>query len=167
MKPEDFERLTGDEVFLAGVAASDVPAMWRSLARSRAAREVAQQLASDPSRIRGLCRFVEYLLSQPHDDAFRHPNDIAACAALVILEQSPLPEVRGLFARLRAKREPSLFWVREMADHCEQRVAGRSVFAYCAYEQSRFTAGLICQESPGIAWADPELQTKRYSLQLA
>jgi len=167
MKPEHYEKLTSDEVFLAGVAASDVRTMWRSLARSRAVREVGQQLASDPSRIRALCRFVEYLLSQPHDDAFRHPSDIAACAGLVILEQSPLPEVRRLFARLRAGREPSLFWVREMADYCEQRVAGRSVCAHCAYEPGRRTTGFIGQESPGIAWADPELEPKRYSLQLA
>ena len=115
------QALISDEVFLEGSLASDVRGLWRRLARTDEVREVSRKLASDPLLIQELCEFVQQLLDQPHGKEHRHPHDIAICAALVLLEQSPLGCVRGLFARLRKIKLPSLVWVRRMAEYCEQR----------------------------------------------
>ena len=117
----DFVALSSDDVFAEGMLASDVGSMWRRLARFPAVEKVARGLASDPEEIRALCDFADKLLSEPYDSQYRHPNDIAICASLVILEQSPLAQVRHLLARLRRVEEPSLIWIRRMAEYCNDR----------------------------------------------
>ena len=86
----DFLMLSSDDVFAEGMLPSDVESLWRRLAILPAVQKVARGLASDPDEIRALCDFVDNLLREPYDSRYRHPNDIAICAALVILEQSPL-----------------------------------------------------------------------------
>jgi len=130
MTPPDpsFEALMSDEVFLEGMAASDVGSLWSRLARTEAAMEVSRRLASDPSRLRALCAFAQDLLAENHDSAYRHPNDMAVCACLVLLAQSSLGAVRNLIERLRADKHPSLVWVQRMAEYCDrQRVETTSI----------------------------------------
>ena len=117
----DYEALISDEVFLEGAIASDVGGLRRRLARCQAVRDVSRKLASDPVRIRALCEFVQELLEQPYDKGYRHPHDMGICAALVLLEQSPLGYVRRLFAQLGTTRLPSLVWVQRMAEYCAGR----------------------------------------------
>lgn len=106
---------------MEGMLASDVASLWRRLARTAAVQHVAWSLASDKARIRRLCEFIQGLLDEPHDQGYRHPNDVAVCAGLVILEQSPLDCVRSLIAHLRRTNEPSLVWGRRMAEYCDGR----------------------------------------------
>jgi hypothetical protein len=163
-----FEQLRSDEVFLQGMHASDVRRLWCALGRTKHVRSVSRSLASDPDRIRQLCCFVEGLLDVEYDKAFRHPEDVAICAALVILEQSPLSAVRNLFARLRGMVAPSLAWIQRMAEHCTQRYvpSDRTVLANLAYGRSLPVRGIV-QESPGLEWATPEVERSRYGLSVA
>lgn len=124
----DFVLLSSDDVFAEGMLASDVGSLWRRLTSFPAVQTVARGLASDPEKIRDLCNFADKLLSEPYDSQCRHPNDIAICASLVILEQylafdrmCPLTEVQNLLARIRRVDEPSLIWIREMAEYCNNR----------------------------------------------
>jgi hypothetical protein len=123
MSPTPFSILCSDSLLLKASLASDVRSLWRGLARSAEVRRVSRELASDPDRIREFCAWVENLRGQPYDIRFRHPEDTAICAALVILEQSPLSAVRNLFARMRRTTESSFIWVRRMAEHCDERFA--------------------------------------------
>ncbi len=137
-----FDALKSDEVLLQGMLASDVRSLWRRLARTAEVGDVARGLASQPERISALARYLEDLLDEPHDRAYRHPNDIAICAGLIILEQSPLADPRHLFSRLRRCERPSLVWVRRMAEHCQDRYidSTRTV--------TRFAAEAVSQTVP-------------------
>jgi hypothetical protein len=163
-----FESLRSEEVFVRGMLASDVRSLWRQLARTKEVQEVARGLGSDPDTIRQLCYFVEALLDQEYDRTYRHPEDIAICAALVVLEQSPLSVVRNLFARLCRMSAPSLAWVQRMAEHCSERYvpSDRMVLGNLAYPRS-LPIGGIAQETPGLQWADPGLKRSRYGLSVA
>lgn len=116
-----YEELLSDEILSEGAVASDVGSLWRRLARTSGVRNAARDLSSDPVRIERLCSLVQDWRSESYDRAYLHPKDMAICAALVCLESSPLPVAKGLFARLRRAREPSLIWVRRMAEHCAER----------------------------------------------
>ena len=116
---QGFEQLLSDEVFLEGALASDVSSLWRRLSRQDDVRNVARTLASDRERIQALCGFANELIDMPYDKGFRHPHDVAICAALVVLQTSPLSDVRALFAKLRKDARPSLVWVRRMASFCD------------------------------------------------
>lgn len=126
----DFEALVSDEVLVEGMLASDVRALWRRLARCESVRRVAREIASDVDRLKALCRFIDRLLEQDYDRRYRHPHDIAVCAALVLLEQSPLSDVRRLLSKLRRIELPSLRRVRRMAEYCDERYADAQVIAW-------------------------------------
>lgn len=117
----DFAILNSDEVLLQAAVASDVASLWRRLARTSAVRTLAAKLASDPDELAQLCAWAKHILQKPYDRSFRHPDDAAICAALLILEQSPLCAVRAMFAQLRRAREGSLVWVQRMAEYCDNR----------------------------------------------
>ncbi len=119
----DFEVLRSDELFLEAAVASDERSLWRRLARAESVRQVAARLGSDPARIAALCQFGESILAQPHDLTRRHPDDIAACAVLVLVEQSPLPHARRLIGRASRDLRPSLAWAQRMARYCAERFA--------------------------------------------
>ena len=163
-----FESLRSDEVFIRGMLASDTRSLWRQLARTKEVQDVARGLASDPDRIRQLCHFVDGLLNQPYDRSYRHPDDIAICAALVILEQSPLSVARNLFARLRDMTAPSLAWVQRMAEYCDQRFVpcGRTVLPSLV-RGGPLPRPRTANEGPDIHWATPDLDRRRHSLALA
>jgi hypothetical protein len=167
MNEKGFEPLMSDEVFLAGASASDVRSLWRSLARTQEVREVARGLASDPTEIRRLCRFVERVLHEDYDRQFRHPDDIAIAAGLVVLEQSPLSDVRNLFARLRSSKEPSLAWVRMMAEYCDERFAEVKRSGTLTLERRKMPMVFAFVETANVSWADRGLESRRLSLQLA
>lgn len=152
----DYEALISDGVFLEGSLASDVRALWRRLARCQAVRDVSRKLASDPVRIRALCEFVEDVLEQPYDRGYRHPHDLGICAALLVLEQSPLGSVRHLFARLQRTKLPSLVWVQRMAEYCADRfVSTERVECFMAVEPT-------CGRGTGVARrANATWQTSR------
>jgi len=163
----DFHPLLSDEVFVAGISSSDARSLWRSLARTEAVRSVSRQLASDPDKIRQLCAFVRELLEAPADVGYMHPHNMAICAGLVLLEQSPLSVARNLFARLRGLTQPSLFWVQHMADYCEQRFADltHSQFAVLVGERPPL---LVSGRPPdNVVWADPKLERDRLPLHVA
>lgn len=122
----DRQRLRCDEVFLAGVRASDVRSLWRALTRTHAVRLLARETASDPDRLRRLAALAEELLRRPHAGRCRHPEDLAVCAALVVLDRSPLGEVRALFARLAELESRPLIWVRRLAAYCAGRYVSSS-----------------------------------------
>ncbi len=119
MATDNFHLLLSDDVFVEAMPASDVRSLRRRLARSRAVRKVARGLGRDRERIQGLCEFVEHLLREDYDKRYRHPHDVAVCAALVVLEQSPLSRVRNLFWRLRGVKDLSQAWVQRMAEYCD------------------------------------------------
>lgn len=130
MSSQDFSVLDSDGVLLQAAAASDVGSLWRRLARTPEIRRVAFRLASDPEGIREMCRWIQNLLRKPYDHRYRHPFEAAICAGLVLLEQSPLPEVRVLFAQLRRERLNSLVWVRRMAEYCSDRFVDSNTPSY-------------------------------------
>jgi len=121
MSSQGFSVLNSDAVLLQAAAASDVKSLWRRLARTPEVASVALMLASDPESIRRLCRWIQTLLRTPYDSRYRHPAESAICAGLVLLEQSPLPEARALFAQLCRERLNSLVWIRRMAEYCSDR----------------------------------------------
>ena len=163
-----FEQLLSDEVFLAGVHASDVRALWRALARTPEARKVADALNSEPETIAALVGYVEKLIAASRDPAYRHPDDMAICCALVVLEQSPLPVVRHLFARLRDAHDPSMVWVRRMARHCDERFVPMSYERFPALDWRGAARGhLAVRELPGLVWADPAMAERRHELNAA
>lgn len=123
----EFQPLLDDELYAEGLLASDAPSLWRRLSRNERVQTVAGDLVSDPHRIRSLVRFVKDILGEGHNTGYRHPNDIAICAGLVVLRDSPLPEVRNLFYTLRRESKPSLAWVRRLADYCDDRIAQTSI----------------------------------------
>ncbi len=125
-----FDTLLSDDVLVDGMLASDVRSLWRRLARSPVVQDVARGIASSPDHLRALCHFVESLLGQDYDRRYRHPSDIAICAALVLLEDSPLSEVRQLFARLRRIPVPSLAWVKQMAEYCDEKRSDATILAW-------------------------------------
>ena len=122
--------LLSDEVFSEGTLASDVRSLWRRLARTQEVIGLARQLASDRNQIESLCSSVQVWLDEPYDRSYRHPKDIAICAALIALETSPLSAVRHLFTRLRGAKVPSLVWIKRMAEHCETRIADSAYSSY-------------------------------------
>jgi hypothetical protein len=135
---EAFDQLLSEEVTLEASLASDVRSLWGRLARTPAVCKVRLCLASAPDRIRKFCAWVERLVSTKYDPSYRHPEEAAICAALVILEQSPLAEARNLMARLKKAREPSLVWIQRMAEHCDAQFV----------EQT--TVGQHVPEAPGL-----------------
>jgi len=147
-----FDPLLSDAVFLEGMNASDVRGMWRALARAPDVRRVSRALGSDPGRIRDLCEFVEELLRTQYDRAYRHPQDVAICAALVVLEQSPLSPVRNLFARLRRPKERSLAWVQRMAEHCEERFVPSDRMVLSVPYHSRLSGVGVSGQNPSLTW---------------
>ena len=119
MATDNFHLLLSDDVFVEAMPASNVRSLRRRLARSRAVRKVSRDLSCDRERMQGLCEFVEDLLQEDYDKRYRHPHDVAVCAALVVLEQSPLSRVRNMFWRLRGVKDLSLAWVQRMAEYCD------------------------------------------------
>ncbi len=117
----EFQSLSSDSVYAEGVLASTVSALWYRLAHCSEVQQVADYVASDKHLIHQLCNHVESLLATPAEPGYRHANDIAACAALVVLASSPLPKVRQLFLKLAREERPSLFWVRQMALYLRER----------------------------------------------
>lgn len=130
MSSQDFSVLDSDGVLFQAAAASDVGSLWRRLARTPEVRSVALRLASDPESIRHLCGWIQKLLRMPYDNRYRHPAESAICAGLVLLEQSPLPEVRALFAQRRRERVNSLVWIRRMAEYCSDRFVDSNAPSY-------------------------------------
>jgi hypothetical protein len=126
----DFSLLLSDDVFLEGMLASDTHSLWRRLARTAVVREMAALIAGEPTRITALCSFVQRLLGATCDARYRHPHEMAACAALVILEQSPLAAARSLLAQLRAERRPSLALVQATAEYCDSRFVDSTVVSF-------------------------------------
>jgi ribosomal protein S12 methylthiotransferase accessory factor YcaO len=131
----EFNSLLNDEVLVEGLLASDTRSLWRRLARTAAVQQVATLIAGDPRRIAALSSFVQQLLEEPCDAKFRHPHEMAICATLVILEQSPLPSARTVFARLKAQRKPSLALVRALAEYCDSRFVDSSVASFTLFER--------------------------------
>ena len=121
---DEFEGLRSEEVFADGSLASDVLSLRRRLGSLPQVAAVSLALSSDPERIKGLCRFVTRIIERDYDKRFRHPEDIGVCAALLLLEQSPLSEARNLMDRLKGCRELSLVWVQRMAEDCDRRYTG-------------------------------------------
>jgi hypothetical protein len=169
MKPiiTDFLPLLSDEVFMAGISSSDARSLWRSLARTEAVRSVSRQLASDPDTIRRLCAFMRELLEAPADAGYMHPHDMAICGGLVLLEQSPLSVVRNLFARLRELRQPSLFWVQQMAAYCDQRFADVMRQRFTLHLPQDASANRLNPRLDTVVWANAATARRRYSLQPA
>lgn len=130
MSTQHFNILNSDAVLLQAAAASDVASLWRRLARTPEVRRVALRLASDPESIRQLCRWIQTLLQEQYDHRYRHPAEAAICAGLVLLEQSPLPEVRALFAQLCRERLNSLVWIQRMAEYCSDRFVDSNAPSY-------------------------------------
>ena len=110
-------------------------------------QDVARRIASDPDHLRRLCCFVEDLLGQDYDRRYRHPSDIAICAGLVLLEDSPLSEVRQLFARMRRIPVPSLAWVKQMAEYCDEKRSDATILAW--------TTPAADSEDTQATWARP------------
>ncbi|KKL65047.1 hypothetical protein LCGC14_2158880 [marine sediment metagenome] len=117
----DFQRLLSQEVFLEGMAANDVRSLWRRLRGNAVVEDIDRRLCSDPQSIRELCEFVSELLNEEYDTHYRHPDDMAICAALVVLERSPISHARNLFSRLQTLKERSLVWVQRIAEYCDAR----------------------------------------------
>lgn len=118
---EIIAQLKSDEVLLEGMLASDIGSLCRRLARTASVQDVSRWLASDAIRIRMLCMLIRKLIDELYEPEYRHPNDLAICAGLVVLEHSPLETVRALFGQLRRRKEPSLVWVSRMAEFCDER----------------------------------------------
>jgi hypothetical protein len=117
--PKEFADLTSDDLYVEASAASDGRGLRRRLMKDPRVQSAARHLASDPDRIAELVEFARDLLIQPHDGTYRHPNDIAVCACLTVLEASPLNCVRQLIHRLKGIEEPSLVWVKRIALLCD------------------------------------------------
>jgi hypothetical protein len=164
---DQFDILLSDDLYAEGLLASDVASLWRRLARTEQVGTVARLLASDRDRIRDLAAYTDKLAKEPCDSKFRHPHDVAICAALVVLHPSPLSPVRHLFDRLRRLKRAPLVWVQRMAEYCDDGFAGS--------ERTSITLGSTgdgvglalspSDESP-IEWNDDELQRTRHELPL-
>lgn len=118
---DNLDALRSDEVLSEGMLASDARSLGRRLACTGSVQSVARYLASEPDRIRALCAYLDDLLAGPCEPGYRHPDDMAICAGLLILADSSLSEVRSLFSRLHATHKPSLTWVTRMARYCAER----------------------------------------------
>jgi hypothetical protein len=163
--PTEFESLKSEEVFIQGMLASDVVSLYRRLSRAEEVRDVARVLGSNPPCLLSLCEFVLSLVDEPHSAGYRHPNDIAACAALVVLHPSPLSPVRHLFDRLRRLKRAPLAWVQRMAEYCDEGFPGSGRISI-TLGSSADGVGLTLSpgdESP-IEWYDDELQRDRHEL---
>ena len=153
-----FESLSSESVYVEGVSASTVSALWYRLAHRLEVKQIANYVASDNDLIHQLCDHVESLLGTPAEPGYRHANDIAACAALVALSSSPLSKVRQLFLRLASDERPSLFWVRQIALYQRER------FTESIQPVLRLSSGV--RQSIGISldvssdtptWTDPRV----------
>jgi hypothetical protein len=125
--------------------ASDVRSLWRFLARAPQVRAVARDVASAPPRIEGLVALVVELLARPCEEGMRHADDLAVCAALVVLDRSPLTAVRELFDRLAACEEPGLVWVRRLAEYC------RAKFVSSDYHAVGLAEEIEADDEPSVA----------------
>ena len=134
--PSDRQRLLCDDLFLAGMRASDVRSLWRFLARAPQVRAVARDIASAPPRLEGLVALVEELLARPCAEGVRHADDMAICAALVLLDRSPLPAARDLFDRLADCAQPGLVWVRRLAEYCRAKFVSSDFHAVGQAEEA-------------------------------
>lgn len=169
---EVFERLRSDEVFTQGMLASDVRSLWRRLLRTETVQGLQRSLASDGDTIRDLCNHISALAEQSHNESYRHPEDIAICAGLILISQSPLSPARGLIAKLKRRTEPSLCWVRRMAEFCDENASenvltghsdwtsGLSVGAHALtlFSSAGVCAGYIVDptNSAGPVWIDQD-----------
>ena len=160
-----FEALRSDAVLAEGALASDVGSLWRRLSRTPAVQDVAQALFSDPGRIRSLCDYVDDLLAEPHNETYRHPNDIAVCAALVILDSSPLAQARSLFHRLGRLTLPSLVWVRRMADYCQEHYVPTSCSGVMLAQNGVTPlADDSARPAADVTWSDAEMGARRHEM---
>ena len=148
---DPFDLLLSEEVYAEGVVASDVASLCRRLSRTEQVAKVRQFLASDPDRIRELGAFADWLARQPHDSKFRHPNDIAICAVLVVLRSSPLSQVQNLFTRLSKESRPSLIWVRRMAEYCRELFVPSQFGGFAVPALLQATLVYLTD----IVWSDP------------
>lgn len=156
-----YSELLSDEVCIQGLTSSDVSTLWRRLSRLPVVQEVALSLASDRVAILALAEFAAELAQQRHIVAYRHPHDTAICAALVILEQSPLDTVRRLFVELSCNEKPSMIWIKRMAILCENRIAKTG--------SSHISLGTRTQSQPeptfdvstGVTWTKADIANPR------
>lgn len=162
MSSTDFSVLDSDAVLVQAAAASDVGSLWRRLARTPEVASVARGLASDPENIRRLCAWIEARLRTAHDIRYRHPADSAVCAGLVLLEQSPVPEARALFARLSRERANSLVWIQRMAEYCDDRfVDSNAPSYYRPSTRSEFPYATYHDAGGALTLADATCRTTR------
>ncbi len=114
----EFELLRSEDMFVEIGVASDVMSMRRRLERTPLVCRIVRAVRENETLVHDLMSFVNRLLSESYDRKYRHPDDIAICAALVILTVVPLSKVYELLVRLSRVGDPSLCWVRRMAEHC-------------------------------------------------
>lgn len=159
-----FNLLMSDDLYVEGLLASDVASLCRRLARTEQVEEVYRYLASDPDRIRGLAAFSDRLARESHDAKFRHPNDIAICAALLILQSSPLSDVQSLLARLAREQRPSLTWVRRTAEYCREQFVPSEHWSVSvgAWRDDPY----VFSSGPG-RWSTPESTAGRFEFGLS
>jgi len=162
---DQFDILLSDDLYAEGLLASDVASLWRRLARTEQVGKVAGLLASDRDRIRDLAAYADKLAQVSCDSKFRHPHDIAICAALVVLRPSPLSPVRHLFDRLRRLNRASLVWVQRMAEYCDDGFAG-SGWQSMTLGSAGDSVGLALNPNDEylIEWKDDELRRDRHEL---
>jgi|GEM_PF-5876704 len=122
----EFESLRSEDIFVEAGVASDVMSVRRRLERTPLVCRIVRAVKENETLVHDLMSFVNRLLSESYDRKYRHPDDIAICAALVILTVVPLTKVYELLGRLSRVEDPSLCWVRRMAEHCLGLLTQRS-----------------------------------------
>jgi hypothetical protein len=156
---DQLDILLSDDLYAEGLLASDVASLWRRLARTEQVGKVARLLASDPDRIRGLAAYADNLAKEHHDSKFRHPHDIAICAALVVLQSSPLSQVQNLVARLSKDARPSLTWVQRMADYCREKFVPSEFGGFPILASPRHSP---ISWTGVVQWSNPEITARSY-----
>ena len=159
--PSTYSKLLSDEVRIQGLSSSDVSTLWRRLARLPDIQEVALSLASSPVAIAALAEFAAELAQKKHSAVYRHPYDTAICAALVILEQSPLEAVRRLFVELSSNEKPSMIWIKRMAMHCESRITKTESKLFSLGTRTKSQPEPVFEVSTGYTWTTTAIANPR------
>lgn len=119
--------LKSDDVLAEALLASDVDSFSHRLSRMDPVCRLAKEVEAEPRKVWLLYALVQKLLNAPHDPRYRHPNDVAISAALMVLGTIPLAPIRSFVRNLSEHAPSSLSWARLVAERCEQLFGERTL----------------------------------------
>lgn len=116
----NFKTLESEDIEYTVDVCSTVSLMRRHLLEEREVATIIRRF--DRSKTSLLIEYIRQLLAMEYDKKFKHPNEPAICAAVVILSTQPIEHVCGILTELSKTTNKSISWVCRLSQHCLGRM---------------------------------------------